>query len=98
MPFDPFMVEEKCLFCAFTVFSIPLSMKGVYKGRVGGEVFFRSFCSQDGFLTLREGEAAPCKSGACMFSLILVHFNPFIVGKKSALVVPLPCSLYRGAK
>ena len=72
----------------------------IYKGHVGSEffeVFFRSFCSQDGFLILREGELAPSEPGTCMFALIFVPFDPSVVGRKVPFFVPLQYSLYRGA-
>ena len=37
--------------------------------------FFRSFCSQDGFLTLREGEAALSNSGTCILTLVFMHLT-----------------------
>ena len=66
---------------------------GLYRAFWGEffKVFSRSFCSQDGFLTLRDGELAP--SEPCMRALIVVPFDPFIVGRKVPLFVPLQCSL-----
>ena len=48
----------------------------------------RFFCSQDGFLTPREGEAAPSDSGVCILTLIFTPFDPFMTGRKMPLFVP----------
>ena len=79
-------------------------MKGLYiKTMLGVNVSgiticFR--CSQDGFITLMDGEAAPSESVKCihiLFALIFVPFYPSVVGRKVLFFVPLQYSLYGGA-
>ena len=51
-------------------------------GVIFQSVFFRFLSTRDGFLTLREGEAAHSNSGTCILTLVFMHFDPFITGRK----------------
>ena len=57
------------------------------------EDFFRSLSTRDGFLTLLNDDLAGFTPGTCVFTLIFVPFDPFIVGRKVPFFVPLLCSL-----
>ena len=57
--------------------------------------FFRFFCSQDGFRTLREGKIAPSKPGTCMFALIFVPFDLLWLEEKCPFLC-LYSTLYMG--
>ena len=46
------------------------------------EVFFRSLSTRDGFLTLPNEDLAGFTSGACVFTLIFVPFDSFMVYEK----------------
>ena len=91
VPFDPFVVGRKVPF--FVPLQCSLYVRGLYIKAMSGvnfrSFFFRFLCSQDGFLTLREGEAAPSEPGTCMFALIFEPFDPFVVGRKVPFSVPL---------
>ena len=67
----------------------PPSAVGLYRAFLSEffEVFFRFLCSQDGFLTLREGEAAPSNSGTCILTFVFMHFDAFIAGRKMLFLV-----------
>ena len=89
--FDPFLAGRKVPF--FVPLQCSLSLwRGLYiKAMLGvnfSKFFPRFFCSQDGFLTLREGEAAPSNSGTCILTLVFTYFDPFIAGRKMPFFVP----------
>ena len=56
------------------------------------EVFFRSLSTRDGFLTIPNDDLAGFTPGACVFTLVFVPFDTFIVGRKVPFFVLLQCS------
>ena len=60
--------------------------------------FFRFLSTRDGFLSLPKEDLAASPPGTCVFTLVFVPFDPFIVGRK----VPFLClysalsSLHKG--
>ena len=52
--------------------------------------FFFPFPLLSGWISNpREGEAAPSNSGTCILTLVFMHFDPFIAGRKMPFFVPL---------
>ena len=56
----------------------------------------RSLSTRDGFLTIPNDDLAGFTLCTCVFALIFVPFDPFMVGRKVPFFVPLQCALYIG--
>ena len=84
------LLEEKCPFCVFTVFSIYGRLNRAFWVNFS-KFFSRSLSTRGGFSTLPNEDLAGFTPCVCIFAPVLLAFGPFMMGRRMPVFRALPC-------